>query len=33
MSDAPETLFDGAVFDPKEPEKFATSFAVHSMKS
>src|SRR6478609_4813604 len=32
-SDAPETLFDGAVFDPKDPEKFATSFAVHSMKS
>ncbi len=32
MSDAPETLFDGAVFDAKEPEKFATSFAVHSMK-
>jgi nitrate/nitrite transport system substrate-binding protein len=33
LSDAPETLFDGSVFDPKEPEKFATSFAVHSMKS
>src|SRR5881392_2232104 len=33
MSDAPETLFDGSVFDPKEPEKFATSFKVHSMKS
>jgi nitrate/nitrite transport system substrate-binding protein len=33
LSDAPETLFDGSVFDPKDPEKFATSFQVHSMKS
>jgi nitrate/nitrite transport system substrate-binding protein len=33
LSDASETLFDGSVFDPKDPEKFATSFAVHSMKS
>jgi nitrate/nitrite transport system substrate-binding protein len=33
LSDAPETLFDGSVFDPKEPEKFATSFAINSMKS
>jgi len=33
VSDAPETLFDGSVFDPKEPEKFATSFKIHSMKS
>jgi nitrate/nitrite transport system substrate-binding protein len=32
-SESTETLFDGSVFDPKEPEKFATSFAVHSMKS
>jgi nitrate/nitrite transport system substrate-binding protein len=31
-SDTPETLFDGAVFDPKDPEKYATGFAVHSMK-
>ncbi len=30
--DSPVTLFDGATFDPKEPEKHATSFAVHSMK-
>jgi nitrate/nitrite transport system substrate-binding protein len=30
--DKPETLFDGVTFDPKEPEKYATSFAVHSMK-
>lgn len=28
----PETLFDGVTFDPKDPEKYATSFAVHSMK-
>jgi nitrate/nitrite transport system substrate-binding protein len=31
-NDAPETLFDGITFDPKDPEKYATSFAVHSMK-
>jgi nitrate/nitrite transport system substrate-binding protein len=31
-SDAPETLFDGITFDPKTPEKYATSFAVHSMQ-
>jgi len=31
-SDAPETLFDGVTFDPKEPEKYATSFAVHGRK-
>lgn len=30
--DKPETLFDGATFDPKDPEKYATSFPVHSMK-
>lgn len=28
----PETLFDGVVFNPKEPEKYATGFAVHSLK-
>jgi nitrate/nitrite transport system substrate-binding protein len=33
QSDSPEAFFDGGVFDPKEPEKYATSFAVHSMKS
>jgi nitrate/nitrite transport system substrate-binding protein len=32
-SDAPETLFDGTVYDPKDPEKYATSFAVHSLKA
>jgi nitrate/nitrite transport system substrate-binding protein len=32
-SESTETFFDGSVFDPKEPEKFATSFAIHSMKS
>jgi nitrate/nitrite transport system substrate-binding protein len=26
-----ETLFDGVTFDPAEPEKYAKSFAVHSM--
>jgi nitrate/nitrite transport system substrate-binding protein len=31
-NDAPETFFDGVAFDPKEPEKYATSFPVHSMK-
>jgi nitrate/nitrite transport system substrate-binding protein len=31
--ESPETLFDGITFDPKmDPEKYATSFAVHSMK-
>ena len=26
-----ETLFDGVTFDPAEPEKYAKSFAVHTM--
>jgi hypothetical protein len=26
-----ETLFDGAPFDPADPEKYARSFAVHTM--
>jgi nitrate/nitrite transport system substrate-binding protein len=26
-----ETLFDGVPFDPAEPEKYAKSFAVHTM--
>ena len=30
-SDAPETLFDGVVFDPKDPEAYAKSFAVNSI--
>lgn len=33
QDDSPETLFDNITFDPKEPEKYATSFAVHSMKA
>jgi nitrate/nitrite transport system substrate-binding protein len=33
QSDAPETLFDGITFDPKSPEAYATSFAVHNMKA
>jgi hypothetical protein len=31
-NDSPETLFDGAVFDPKDPEAFAKSAAVKSLK-
>ncbi|WP_437786767.1 CmpA/NrtA family ABC transporter substrate-binding protein [Sorangium sp. So ce1097] len=31
-SDQPETLFDGVTFDPKDPEKYATSFPVHALK-
>jgi nitrate/nitrite transport system substrate-binding protein len=33
QSDAPETLFDGVTFDPKSPEAYATSFAVHNLKA
>jgi nitrate/nitrite transport system substrate-binding protein len=32
-NDSPETLFDGVTFDPKEPEAYATSFAVHNLKA
>ena len=32
-NDSVETLFDGTAFDPKAPETYATSFAVHSMKA
>jgi len=32
LDEKPETLFDGAVFDPQAPEKYATSFAVHALK-
>lgn len=28
----PETLFDGKVFDPAQPEEYAQSFAIHSRK-
>jgi nitrate/nitrite transport system substrate-binding protein len=31
-NDTPETLFDGVTFDPKAPEAYATSFAVHNLK-
>ncbi|WP_437821156.1 CmpA/NrtA family ABC transporter substrate-binding protein [Sorangium sp. So ce1078] len=31
-SDQPETLFDGVTFDPKDPEKYATSFPVNALK-
>ena len=30
--DTPEKLFDGAVFDPKDPEGYAKSFAVKTLK-
>lgn len=30
--DTPETLFDGVTFDPKDPETYARSFAVKSLK-
>lgn len=29
----PETLFDGVTFDPAQPEAYAKSFAVHSIKA
>lgn len=29
---APETLFDGVIFDPKDPDGYAKSFAVKSLK-
>ncbi len=28
----PETFFDGVTFDPADPEKYATSFAINSLK-
>jgi len=31
--DSTETLFDGTPFDPKEPEKYAANFSVHSLKA
>jgi nitrate/nitrite transport system substrate-binding protein len=31
-NDDPETLFDGKTFDPKNPEEYATSFEIHSLK-
>ncbi len=31
--ETPETLFDGVTFDPKDPESYAKSFAVKSLKS
>ena len=32
LNNDPETLFDGIPFNPAEPEKYAKSFAVHSLK-
>jgi nitrate/nitrite transport system substrate-binding protein len=31
--DSPETLFDGKVFDPKEPDKFASAHDVNNLKA
>jgi nitrate/nitrite transport system substrate-binding protein len=31
-SNDPETLFDGATFDPAKPEEYAKSFAIHNLK-
>ncbi|MEY4551252.1 MAG: hypothetical protein RL685_7447 [Pseudomonadota bacterium] len=33
QDDSPCTLFDGVTFDPKNPEAYATSFAVHNLKA
>jgi nitrate/nitrite transport system substrate-binding protein len=30
-NDDPETLFDGITFDPKDPESYAKSFAIHAL--
>ncbi|MGH7944448.1 MAG: CmpA/NrtA family ABC transporter substrate-binding protein [Opitutaceae bacterium] len=32
LDNSPETLFDGAVFDPKDPEGYAKGFAVKTLK-
>ena len=32
LDNKPETLFDGAIFDPAKPEEYAKSFAVHNVK-
>lgn len=32
-NETPETLFDGKVFDPKDPEGYALSFEIHSRKA
>jgi nitrate/nitrite transport system substrate-binding protein len=31
-NETPETPFDGITFDPKDPEKYATGFAVHDIR-
>jgi nitrate/nitrite transport system substrate-binding protein len=33
QSETPETFFDGVTFDPKDPEKYATSFAINNLKT
>jgi nitrate/nitrite transport system substrate-binding protein len=32
VDDSPVTLFDGASFDPKDPETYAKGFAVNNLK-
>jgi nitrate/nitrite transport system substrate-binding protein len=32
-NDSPETLFDGATFDPAKPDEYAKSFAVNNLKA
>jgi nitrate/nitrite transport system substrate-binding protein len=32
LDHTPETFFDGATFDPRDPEGYARSFAVKSLK-
>src|SRR5262245_7378465 len=32
LDNSPETLFDGAIFNPADPEKYAASFAVKTLK-
>jgi nitrate/nitrite transport system substrate-binding protein len=33
MNEEPETLFDGVTFNPKDPETYAKSFAIHNLAS
>jgi nitrate/nitrite transport system substrate-binding protein len=32
LDEKPETFFDGKKFDPKNPEAYAASFEINSMK-
>ena len=33
MNEEPEALFDGVTFNPKDPETYAKSFAIHNLAS